>query len=326
MNNPVKISVIIPVYNVEDYLPFAMQSLIEQTLMDVEFICVNDGSTDNSLAILEKYAALDDRIVIINKENGGVSSARNAGLRYAQGSWIMFLDPDDYLAKNACERVWIESEEGPTDIINFGTDVVPKQPRPSEWYEYALLVPTRRFWEFEPGVLFDEPSTKPFIWHQAYRKEFLDESDVWFDESLTLGEDMVFLMSLYPHGQKFAFIEDRLYSYRYIRKHSAMQDLRQDDVKKLGRHINVVSKVLEHWQKHGFLKKYEHEIIAWIIDFLISEMLEADIEIEEKGALIRKLGEILDEYSLLSHVKKTNTTGNAFHTSYKHVLKGRFDG
>ena len=105
MKHPVKVSVIIPVYNVEEYLPFALESCVNQTLYDVEFICVNDGSTDGSLAILNDYAKKDQRIIVVDKPNGGVSSARNKGLELACGRWIMFLDPDDYLAKNACEPV-----------------------------------------------------------------------------------------------------------------------------------------------------------------------------------------------------------------------------
>ena len=108
MSNSTKVSVIIPVYNVAEYLPFAMQSCMDQTLRDVEFICVNDGSTDNSLEILNCYAKLDDRITVISKANGGVSSARNVGLSVATGDWIMFLDPDDCLAENACERVCLQ--------------------------------------------------------------------------------------------------------------------------------------------------------------------------------------------------------------------------
>ena len=237
MKGPVKVSVIIPVYNVAEYLPFALQSCIEQTLYDVEFICINDGSTDNSLQVLREYEKKDERFIVVDKENGGVSSARNEGLKRACGKWIMFLDPDDYLSKNACERVWIEGEEGLTDIINFGTEIVPKQPKASAWHYYALEVPTRRYYEFNPDILFREPSAKPFIWHQAYSKSILDESGVLFDEKLKLGEDQAFLICLYPHLSRFSFIEDKLYNYRFVRNNSAMQILRKDPFEKMKQHI-----------------------------------------------------------------------------------------
>ena len=317
MRCPVKISVVIPVYNVEDYLPFSMQSLLDQTLRDVEFICVNDGSTDNSLAILEYYAGLDDRIKVINKKNGGVSSARNVGLDNAKGKWIMFLDPDDYLSVNACERVWIESEEGPTDIINFGTDIVPKQPKPNPWYYYALTVPTRRYWWFEPHVLFGEPSTRPFIWHQAFKKEFLDRVGARFDEELSLGEDMVFLVNLYPHAQFFAFIEDNLYNYRFMRKYSAMQVLRKNPVEKLETHITMVRKIFEHWRKNDFIEKYGINLLAWALEFVVNDLEVEEIEKSDKRALANKFYSVLEEYDMIKLVRPLNARSKSFFSSLK---------
>ena len=117
MSRPVKISVIIPIYNAQDFLYYSLGSCTRQTLRDVEFICINDGSTDRSLEIARKFEEIDDRFVVIDKHNGGVSSARNAGLEVASGEFIMFLDADDKFEDNACERVWLENLEGPTDKI-----------------------------------------------------------------------------------------------------------------------------------------------------------------------------------------------------------------
>ena len=322
MKNPVKVSVIIPVFNVEDYLPFSMQSLLDQTLRDVEFICVNDGSTDNSWAILEHYASLDDRIILINKENGGVSSARNVGLDNATGKWIMFLDPDDYISKNACERVWIESEEGETDIINFGANVVPNQPKPDEWYRYALSVPTRRYFGFDPGILFDEPSAKPFIWHQAYKKELLDKVNARFDEELSLGEDMAFLVNLYPHASRFAFIEDRLYSYRYTRKYSAMQVLRKDPVEKLNAHIVVVRKAFEYWRENGLVEKYGADLLAWALKFVVDDINTEELDKSDKRDLSKKLYSVIEKCEMLKFVRKLNHKAKSFYRSLKSFARG----
>ena len=108
MTKTPKISIIIPIFNVENYLAKCLDSIINQTLMDIEIICVNDGSKDNSVDILNTYAQRDKRITIINKANGGLSSARNAGIRVANGEYICFLDSDDYFEFNACERLYIE--------------------------------------------------------------------------------------------------------------------------------------------------------------------------------------------------------------------------
>lgn len=100
------LSIIIPVYNVEQYLERCIESIINQTLKDLEIILVNDGSTDRSGEICERYANQDNRILVINKKNGGVSSARNVGLEIARGEWIAFVDSDDYIEKNMYEILY----------------------------------------------------------------------------------------------------------------------------------------------------------------------------------------------------------------------------
>ena len=300
MKHPVKVSVIIPVYNVADYLPFAMQSCIDQTLRDVEFICVNDGSTDNSLEILKKYAELDGRITVIDKPNGGVSSARNRGIDESCGEWIMFLDPDDYLEPNACERVWIEGEEGRTDIINFGTRIIPNQPKASDWHYYALATGTRRYYAFEPHILFGEPSSKPFIWHQAYSKKLLDRTGIRFDEGLKLGEDVAFLMCLYPSASHFALVEDKLYNYRFVRNDSAMQMLRRDPSVKISLHMSVTDKVLKYWSDNGLAQKYTNELLIWVIDFITHDLGDDTLPSDVKSNFAYTLFEQIRNYGVLS--------------------------
>ena len=103
-----KISIIVPVYNVSKYLKRSLDSLINQTLKDLEIIIVNDGSTDNSLDICQEYASLDNRIKVISKENGGPSSARNYGLRYVTSDYVAFIDSDDYVALDMYETMYGE--------------------------------------------------------------------------------------------------------------------------------------------------------------------------------------------------------------------------
>ena len=120
-NNP-KISVIIPVYNVEDYLEECLDSIINQTFKDLEIICINDGSQDNSLNILEEYAEKDNRIKIITTKNQGLSAARNRGLENITGDYVYFIDSDDYLELTAFEELYAVSEEKSLDLIHFKFD------------------------------------------------------------------------------------------------------------------------------------------------------------------------------------------------------------
>ena len=115
-----KISVIVPIYNVEKYLEKCLGSIINQTYKNLEIICVNDGSTDNSLEILKKYSNQDSRIIIIDKKNGGLSSARNEGLKIATGEFIGFVDSDDYIESNTYEECILKFKEDITiDMVCF---------------------------------------------------------------------------------------------------------------------------------------------------------------------------------------------------------------
>ena len=126
IENP-KISVIIPVYNVEKFLRECLDSVVNQTMRDIEIICVNDGSTDGSLDILKEYAKKDDRIIVINQTNGFVESARNNGLKIAKGEYIQFVDSDDYLELNACETAYNYALQYKADVVVFGYKNFPEQ-------------------------------------------------------------------------------------------------------------------------------------------------------------------------------------------------------
>ena len=117
MQEEVKISIIIPVYNVEKYLHECLDSIINQTFKDLEIICVDDGSTDKSSEILEEYEQKDKRFTVISQPNKGVSAARNRGMQQAKGKYIMFVDSDDYIASNACELIYNSAEEKRCDIL-----------------------------------------------------------------------------------------------------------------------------------------------------------------------------------------------------------------
>ncbi len=116
----VKVSITVPVYNVEKYLEKCLDSLIGQTLKDIEIICINDGSTDNSLSILEKYAKKDSRIKIINQENQGIANTRNKSIKLAQGEYIGFVDSDDWVSCDFFEKLYNAALKYKADIAAAG--------------------------------------------------------------------------------------------------------------------------------------------------------------------------------------------------------------
>ena len=169
-----KISVVIPVYNVADYLSRCLESLRRQTLLDIEIICVNDGSTDNSDEIIREQMKIDSRIQLIDKQNAGVAAARNTGIDAATGDMIVFLDPDDYLTTNACERIYEERINHYADIIVYGSKPFPEIPEPDAWVAWKLN--SRDIYYPEPNEksLFGETNSEPFIWNHAYSRDLLN--------------------------------------------------------------------------------------------------------------------------------------------------------
>lgn len=119
---PSKVSVIVPVYNVEKYLPECLDSICNQTLSDLEIICVNDGSTDSSLEILKRYAVIDNRIVILSQENGGLSVARNTGINFAKGEYIYFCDSDDKIDVKTLETLYNRAKNDDLDMLYFDAE------------------------------------------------------------------------------------------------------------------------------------------------------------------------------------------------------------
>ena len=286
--NP-KISIIIPVYNVEDLLRETLDTCVKQELKEIEFICVNDGSSDSSLSILKEYAAKDQRFVIIDKENGGVSEARNFGLRKAKGDWIMFLDADDLLEEDACLKVLKNSEKKLADgsfpeIIVSHSDVFPVAEEAKRWYEDTLHFDEAEYQDFHPDVLFEQKGSLPYIWCQAFKRELFERSKVLFDEDLKIGEDAVFLMKIYPWAKGFLFTSDKTYNYRINRKGSAMEDEQKEKDKMAENHIEIVKRSAKYWSENGLFDKYALDFLKWTDRFLTPRLYKTDKSSRHKRA------------------------------------------
>ena len=305
-----KVSIIVPIYNVEDYLPTCLESCSKQKLRDLEVICVNDGSKDGSQKIIESFAANDSRFLVINQENRGLSSARNAGIKAANGNVIMFLDSDDYLSENASERIWIEWLEAPTDIIVFNTNVFPEIPKADKYfYDKLTRIPTKRINRFTPEVLFKEDGAKPFVWRQAFSKDFLDRYQLLFDESVKFGEDMVFQMEVFPHAEHFAFISDILYNYRWYREGSLMSIANADLNTKIGKHMYILDQITSYWQKQGWIDQFGGWLYNWILEFTCHDIQQLPKECAEEH--YRHLADIIRRFHLQEAWGKSLTPYNS---------------
>lgn len=188
----VKVSIIVPVYNVEEYLKQCLDSIVNQTLKEIEIICINDGSTDNSLKILQEYQKIDKRIVIINKKNEGLSASRNIGLEKASGEFIGFVDSDDYLEKNFYEVLYNCAKKYSCDIACANIVRFTKNKK------YNKLIYKKQKYSFNPdekNKLAGIPQNN-YVWNKIYNRKKIIEKDVKF-----------------PYGRVY---EDKFWSIRAV--------------------------------------------------------------------------------------------------------------
>lgn len=266
-----KVSIVVPVYNVERYLAQCLDSLRGQTYSDIEIICVNDGSIDRSAAILDMFAKVDKRIKIIEKPNGGLSSARNAGIMAATGDIVCFVDSDDGLSKHAVNKIVEVFESNDADVVTFGGVVIPEF-RHNAWLEKCLSPRDVVYTDFNPNLLTKENS-HPFVWRTACRLDFLRKNNLFFDEELRFGEDQLFHYAIYPRSNKTVLISDRLYQYRVEREGSLMDSRSENRYLKIYDHIRIVEAICKDWQTAGFLDEYGTDLLLDSAEFVLHDVL-----------------------------------------------------
>lgn len=267
-----RISVVVPVYNVEDCLEWCLASLREQTLEDIEIICVNDGSTDESRKLLGACAERDARIRIIDQENGGLSAARNSGIRAATSDYVCFLDSDDRFHRDACEKIVRLLDETGADVVTFGACCYPEKDG-YPWLESVLSPRDAVYEPFSPDLLFKERS-RPFAWRTACRLDFLREQGILFDDGF--GEDQVFQFAVYPRSRKTVLSSEKLYDYRVVRAGSLMDRWRGDLEAKMLVHVGIVERILTDWARGELLGRWDAELISFIMDFVMNDALKLD--------------------------------------------------
>ena len=219
------ISIIVPVYNVASYLSQCLDSLVNQTYRDIEIICVNDGSTDGSLAILQEYAKKDERIRVIDQPNQGLSGARNTGNQHAHGEWTMYVDSDDWLDTHCCETI-INEVSSTTDLCffnytrEFKKSSVPQYIYQKERIEFKeknisqlyvrLITPTGK--ELAHPEKLDSLST---AWGKLYKTSIIREHNIQFVSTKEIGtEDLLFNVYYFTWIEEAIYIPQPFYHYR----------------------------------------------------------------------------------------------------------------
>lgn len=209
-----KLSIIIPVYNVEQYLQCCVQSVITQTYQDLQVILVDDGSTDSSGILCDYLAQQDSRIQVVHKENGGLSDARNAGLMVATGDYVAFLDSDDvYLLNDGLEQLMALAQAEQPDVLLFqAVDVYPHHQTVRKAYDVEYMATHSGVEVF--AQLVRTQSFNMSACFQLIRRELLEQHQIYFEKGL-LSEDVDWSLRLWYHVSKVRAINLPLYGYQH---------------------------------------------------------------------------------------------------------------
>lgn len=205
------ISVIIPVYNAARYLRRCLDSLVGQTYRELEIICVDDGSKDDSGAILDEYAARDARIKVIHQENAGVSVARNNGLASARGEFVTFADADDWVEPSGYERAVGDFEDG-VDVVCYGSVVGGSAPVEEKEAMQRYLNDDDESCKASK-INVEGGGMNGCVWNKMFRRSVLDAFRVRFYEGIAYGEDVAFCYCVAGCARRVVFISDSIYHY-----------------------------------------------------------------------------------------------------------------
>lgn len=273
--NTILVSILVPVYNTSAYLRKCLDTLIAQTLTQIEIVCVNDGSTDNSLEILKEYAAKDSRIVIVDKPNGGLPSARNAGIEVARGEYVGFVDSDDYVDVNMFKRLYKTAVKNKSEVVVCGAHIFPTDPAPTQWLYNVLSPRTCHYAKFTPDILFKEQGARPFIWRNLIKRDLLIRENIRLKEDIVLGEDQALQFRVYPKAKGISFISDKLYHYCWYRPGSIMNHSSSKIfLQKLEKHVNLCVHVLDETGKGENCTAMQKELLSWSVNLLFDDFIK----------------------------------------------------
>lgn len=261
----IKISVILPVYNVEKYLRQCLDTIIGQTLREIEILCVDDGSTDNSARILKEYAQKDQRIKIYTQKNAGAGAARNLGLRHASGKYLSFLDSDDFFEPDMLEEAYEQAERYEAEMVVFRSNQYL-----TEKDEYKETPWTLRKQELPPYAPFGHRQMtdnifKVFVgwaWDKLFLKAFIDEKKITFQEQRT-SNDLFFVFSVVATARKIAIVDKVLAHQR----RDAKDSLSKTREKSWNCFYVALTALRERMKQEGLYNEVEKDFINYALHF-----------------------------------------------------------
>ncbi|MGL5000437.1 MAG: glycosyltransferase family 2 protein [Cetobacterium sp.] len=253
-----KVSILIPVYNVEKYLEECLNSAVNQTYRNLEIICINDGSPDNSSKILKRFAEQDDRIIIFNKKNGGLSSARNMGIAHATGEYIFHLDGDDYIENYTIEALINGAEKDNCDVVIGDIRMVHEESSKISKDSSLDIDKVVSGKEFLENYYFKGTGTNS-VCNKLWSKKIYDKNKIFHPENISLGEDGGTLPKLMLKAERVKKIDKVVYNYRQ----NASSMTKQKN-KKISDYLKAVEGSKEFFYQNNereFFDRYENSYL-----------------------------------------------------------------
>ena len=253
----VKVSVVVPVYNVEEYLEKCLTTLVNQTLKDIEIIVVNDGSPDNSQKIIDKYAKKYDNIHAYKKENGGLSDARNYGIKKATGEYIAFVDSDDYIELDMYEKMYNKAKSGNFDMVVCDLNYV----YPDKLVRAYSNIPTDTT-NIKKAMLNIYPSA----WNKIFKRKLLNNLEfkkgIWF-------EDVEFIYRLLPHIKTIGVVHEPFYGY--LQREGSIT--RKQD-KRIYNYIDNLNGVVDYYKENDLYDNYKKELEYTYVRYIYATFIK----------------------------------------------------
>ena len=261
------LSVIIPVYNAEKYLQQCMDSLVQQTLRDIEIICVDDGSTDNSFAILQEYAQRDSRIIVLQQKNSGAGIARNTGIRIAKGEYLAIVDSDDFFELDMLEKAYKKCEQDNADFCVFRSDQYDQQQQ-----KYIDMHWTIKQRYLPNHIPFSAEDIYPYIfqifngwsWDKLYRRDFVEKNQLQF-QGLRTTNDAFFVFMTNIQAKHITIVDEVLAHHRVNTKMS----LSVTREKSWDCCWQAIHAIREELLARNQYKMVEQSFVNWAVHFLL---------------------------------------------------------
>lgn len=299
--NKSSISVIVPVYNADKYLDTCLDSIVNQTIKNIEIIIVNDGSTDNSQLIIDKYTHKYNNVKCISTKNFGVSHARNVGIKKANGEYIAFVDSDDYIDKDMYEKMYIKAKSNDFDVVVSNVNLV--YPHRTKKILSGL----------EKDIINDEQRKKEFmiysyavVWNKIYRKSLVDK--IKFNEKSRYCEDVQYLYEVIPLINSIGVVDK--YCYNYVQRENSLISTYDKKVYQVIDNFNLLKKI---YDKNSVYRNYylelEYSYVRYMFATFVKRLSRTKNKKEYYDGITKVINEVnknYPDYRKNKYIKKLN--------------------